>query len=330
MDELAQGEANKFLESIRDYKGMWSALDIKMIVKKNENDYELLGMSAVLQEEALSGSDIFIDLPELQILRKTIKLNDVKLTDFINNLKNDKIILDDMIICLNNFSRYISETSYKHSASALAQKPEWPYIYLESVGNKQVREFIDENSINDQLIDSGYENLEDACEDLINLRIGGGRHPVISIIALIYIMPSIQIKDRNLKLNLTSHDSISCEDLTISYAAKALKEKKKGKFTFSKKDISNSDGVIVHFSKEDSIPLGTNSIKLWIIYKGKPIYVKEIYGIIGISSEIDSKWTAFNLLFTHIESRTSKTADEIFRKNLGLNAGQVAHGGTIS
>ena len=326
MDKLGTDEANKFLKSIRDYKGMWSALDLKMVVKKNEGSYELLGMSAVLQEEALSGSDIFIDLSELQILHQTIELNDRKLTDFINNLIDDKIILENMIISVNNFSRYASATSYQHSATALAQKPEWPYIYLESVGNKPIREFIDENNINNQLIDSGYENLEDACKDLIGLEIGGGRYPIISIIALIYIMPSIQIEDNTLKLDLISHDSISCEDLTISYAAKASNEKKNGKFTFSKNDISQRDGVLVHFGKKEGIPLGTNSIKFWIIYKKNPIYTKAIYDIVGISSEIDSKWTAFNLLFTHIESGTIKTADEIFNKNLGLNAGRAEHG----
>jgi hypothetical protein len=296
MDDRSIHEMDKFLGAISNYIGMWTVLDLKIAAIKKEDSYELIGMLAVFEDKLISAREILVDLPELLIIHKVIELNKDGIIDFINELKAAKIDLDGTKIHLNNFNYYRFGASLSHSASALAQKPDWPYTWLESTGNKPIREYIDEDKIKNQLIGSGYEDLMDAFEELIGLRIGGSHSPIINLIAPIYIMPNIQIRDEFIDLDLVSHISINVADLVISCAASSADATtKRGQVSFNEKDFISREDNFVHYCKKINLPVGIKSIKLWTIYKKTPIYEKNIYDSIGFSSEIDPKWKTINL-----------------------------------
>jgi hypothetical protein len=314
VDANSKTQIDNFLTNLKKYPDMWDSLELRIVAKKESDSYVVLGMQGMFLRDALPIFEVLLDLDEVVLFRKIISINDQRLIEFLNELKNDIIKIDDLTLKLNNFWRYTSQIGDKYYHNYLNIDLSWPCLGLMSVGNKSVREIINEEITNSQLLEWGYRDLESASSNLINIAIGGSRYPLIYLIAPIYVKSQFEFKDGTLSATVKFHKSVDKEDLLITYNTN---ENKPGRIQFASDDSVDKINDFIQVNKKESLSLTTKSITLWTLYKKDSIDENTIFNPFKQRLDRDPKLIAIKSLM-HREYGESESADEQFKRNLGL------------
>lgn len=313
MDERQKEQVDKYLNELKKYPKLWKAIELKIVAKKEKDFYNVLGMKAILLDGSSPTLEVLLDINEIIIFHIIKSIEDPVLMDIMGELKNNALVIDDLIFKLDIFSNYVHESTTSKYNRYPNIDLDWPSFELKSIGNRSMNELVDENKIKNQLHELGYESFEDACVDLIGFQMGGSHQPIALLIAPIYIITSANFKDNSLALNIKFHKSLNIKELSISYSTN---EKMHKKLEFTSQHLPKPVNSFCQIEIEDNLPSKTKNITFFLLYKRELIWKDTIYNPFKELDELDSKLIVFNLLHNSKESNRTISSDEQFRRNL--------------
>lgn len=272
-----QDEEEKRIINIEEYKQQldknkrfWKSIEISSIIGKTGDEWILLGLEVIFNEQQYSKEtfDILLETPIIRMIKEIKNIEYIE--ELFNNLKNKYIRIADYKVKVEGF--HFDWGRSGKSRNPLEIQIEWPVIWLRAYG-KSVRELIDERHLDEKLIQLGYGHLYEESMELFNFHIGQSRSTLIHIIAPIYLkIDVVTFEGEKMTVKVLAHNSILLKDFQI------LSPILRGEPLPLKKITEN--GVFnTFFGEKSDIPLDKESIILRVFLKGQSeqIDFKRIY-----------------------------------------------------